>query len=268
MKRQLKKIVNIFSRAELGILPASLAYYLFLAIIPILTIIVLIASSFNISLDRLAVIINDMLPQKVAEFILEIINGRGFDTNVGMFNLIAFIVSTNGTYAIIKSANSLYNVKNSDIVRDRIKSVIILIDILLLFIFMMLVPIFGEKILLFIKSTEVFSGITDELIFVINIIKWPLTFFIILINIKLIYTISPSKQISSRNTTVGALVTTISWMLFSVIFGYYIEYFARYDILYGNLSSIIILLIWLYSMSFMFVLGMIINTTFYKENNE
>ena len=173
MKRQLKKIVNIFSRAELGILPASLAYYLFLAIIPILTIIVLIASSFNISLDRFAVIINDMLPQKVAKFILEIINGRGFDTNVGMFNLIAFIVSTNGTYAIIKSANNLYNVKNSDIVKDRIKSVIILIDILLLFIFMMLVPIFGEKILLFIKSTEVFSGITDELIFVINIIKWP-----------------------------------------------------------------------------------------------
>ena len=117
MKKQLKKIVNIFSRAELGILPASLAYYLFLAIIPILTIIVLIASSFNISLDRLAVIINDMLPQKVAAFILEIINGRGFDTNVGMFNLIAFVVSTNGTYAIIKSANSLYNVKNSDIVK-------------------------------------------------------------------------------------------------------------------------------------------------------
>ena len=66
----------------------------------------------------------------------------------------------------------------------------------------------------------------------------------------------------------GALVTTISWMLFSVIFGYYIEYFARYDILYGNLSSIIILLIWLYSMSFMFVLGMIINTTFYDNVKE
>lgn len=268
MKKKLKKIISLFKRVELGILPASLAYYLFLAIIPILTIIVLIASSFSISLDRLASVINDMLPNSVATYVLDIISGRGFDTNVGVFNLIAFVVSTNGTYAIIKSANNLYKVKDSDIVKDRIKSVIILIDILLLFIFLMVVPIFGEKILLFVKSTEVFSIITDELIFFINLIKWPLTFFIILFNIKLIYTISPSKQISSRTTTMGALVTTISWMLFSVIFGYYIEYFARYDILYGNLSSIIILLIWIYSMSFMFVLGMIFNTTFYDNIKE
>lgn len=265
MKKKLKKIVNILSREELGILPASLAYYLFLAIIPILTLIVLIASSFNISLDRLSVIINDMLPQKIASYILEIISGQGFDTNVGFFNLIAFSVSTNGTYAIIKSANNLYGVKNSDMIKDRIKSIIILINILLLFVFLMIVPIFGEKILLFVKSTEVFSIITDEVIFVLNLIKWPLTFLIMFFNIKLIYTISPSKQISSKNTTIGALLTTISWMIFSVVFGYYIEYFARYDILYGNLSSIIILLIWIYSMSFMFVLGMVVNTTFYKE---
>ena len=69
----------------------------------------------------------------------------------------------------------------------------------------------------------------------------------------------------SKHTTLGAFITTILWMLSSVIFGYYLEYFANYDILYGNLSSIIILMIWLYAVSFIFVLGMIINTSYYKE---
>ena len=50
MNKNLKKIKNILTKEELGYLPASLTYYFVLAIIPILTLTVLIASSFNISL--------------------------------------------------------------------------------------------------------------------------------------------------------------------------------------------------------------------------
>ena len=61
MKRKLKKTKEILSREELGILPASLTYYFVLAIIPILTITVLIASSFNISIDKVITLISDIL---------------------------------------------------------------------------------------------------------------------------------------------------------------------------------------------------------------
>jgi len=266
MKTKLKKIKKILTREELGILPASLTYYLVLAIIPILTLTVLIASSFNISIDRVITLLGEILPYKVSNFIIDVIAGKGFDTNVGVFNIIAFFVATNGTYAIVKTANNLYRVKDSDIIKDRIKSVIILFNILLLFIFLIIVPVFGENILLLCQKVEIFSVITDEVIFIVNLIKWPLSFFIIFFNIKLIYTIAPSKQLKSKYTTLGALITTVLWVISSIIFGYYLKHFANYDILYGNLSSIIILMIWLYVMSFVFVLGMIINTYYYKDS--
>ena len=239
-----------------------------MAIIPILTLTVLIASSFHISIDRVIVLLNDILPSKIANFIIEIIAGKGFDGNVGFFNIFAFVIASNGTYAIVKAANNLYKVKNSDIIKDRIKSIIILFNIVLLLIFLIIVPIFGENILLLCQGSETFSMITDEVIFIVNLVKWPFTFLVIFFNIKLIYTIAPSKQIYSKNTTMGSFITTILWMLSSVIFGYYLQYFANYDILYGNLSSIIILMIWLYVLSFVFVLGMIINTIHYKEESE
>ena len=88
----------------------------------------------------------------------------------------------------------------------------------------------------------------------------------ILVNIKLLYTLAPSKTIPSKHTTLGALIATILWIVSSIIFGYYLDYFANYDILYGNLSSIIILMIWLYVISFVFVLGMIINKSYYKDD--
>lgn len=265
MKKKIKNIKEILSREELGILPASLTYYFVLAIIPILTITVLIASSFHISIDKVITLINDMLPYKISNFIAEIISGKGFDSNVGIFNLIAFLVSTNGTYAIIKTANNLYKIKDTDIIKDRIKSILLLVNILLLLIFLITVPAFGESILSFIHNSDVFSVLTDEVVFIINLAKWPLTFFIIFFNIKLIYTLAPSKIIFSKHTTLGALITTILWMISSIIFGYYLKYFANYDILYGNLSSLIILMIWLYVISFVFVLGMIINTYYYKD---
>ena len=265
MKKRLKMVGKVLSREELGILPASLTYYFVLAIIPMLTIMVLIASSFNISIDRVAVLINDILPSKISSFIIDVVAGKGFDGNVGFFNIVALFVASNGTYAIIKTANNLYKVKDSDLIKDRIKSLIILFIIILLLIFLIVVPMFGENILLLIQKSKIFSIITDEVIFIVNLTKWPITFFIILFNIKLIYTLSPSKRLLSKNTTIGALITTILWMTYSVIFVYYLEYFANYDILYGNLSSLIILMIWLYTLAFVFVLGMIINTYYYKE---
>lgn len=267
MKKKFKKIKTILSRDELGILPASLTYYFVLAIIPLLTITVLIASSFNVSVDAVINLLGDILPYKASSFIIEIIKGKGFDGNVGFFNIIALVVASNGTYAIIKTANNLYKIKDSDLVKDRIKSFVILFNIVFLLLFLVIVPIFGENILVFLHENRILSVISDEVIFILNLVKWPITFLVIFFNIKLIYTISPSKQIKSKNTTLGALITTVLWIVVSIIFGYYLQYFADYDILYGNLSNIIILMIWLYIMSYLFVLGMVINTCYYVEDD-
>lgn len=266
MKKTFKKIKTILSREELGILPASLTYYFVLAIIPILTITVLVASSFNISIDKVVSLISDILPYKVSNMIVDIISGKGFDGNVGVFNLIAFIGATNGTYAIVKTANNLYKIKDTDVIKDRVKSVLLLVNLLLLLVFLMLVPIFGENILLAIQNSTHFNSFTEEVLLIFNILKWPFTFFVIFYNIKLLYILAPSKVLLSKYTTLGATITTVLWILASIVFGYYLQYFANYDILYGNLSSMIILMIWLYIISFTFVLGMIINTYYYKES--
>ncbi len=265
IKEYVKKIYKTLAKIEMGMLPASLAYNFVLAIIPILTLIILIASSFNISIDSVITFVNNLLPQQASNFVIEIISGKGFDNAVGAFNIAAFVIATNGTYAIVKASNTLYHVEKSDAIKNRIKSVILLITILTLLIFLIIVPTFGEKILEFIKNNDILENIIDEVIFLFTIIKWPITFLILYFNIKLIYTIAPSTKVLSKDTTKGALVTTILWIVLTAIFGYYLKYFARYDILYGNLSSIIILMIWLYMISYVFILGIVINTTKIRE---
>ena len=265
IKGYFKKTIKILKQPEMAILPANFAFYIILAIFPLLTIVVLIASKFNISIDLVTNLIESIMPGEISEVIIDVISGKGFDKNVGLFNIIAFILASNGTYAIITTSNALYKIKNSDYIKDRISSIIILSIIIVLFVFLVVVPISGEHIIKFMTSAKMFENYGDELIILFNFIKWPMTIFITYFNIKLIYTIAPSKNIKSSETTYGAIFTTIMWIIATIIFKFYITYFARYDILYGNLSSIIIMMVWVYFLSYIFVFGMAINASNLEE---
>ena len=243
IKGYFKKLFKILSKPEMSILPSNIAFNLILAIIPLLTIIVLIASSFDISIDFVVELVKRIMPEQVSEVIIEVISGKGFDTNIGISNIIAFILASNGTYAIINASDALYKIENNDKIKKRISSLVILVIIILLLIFLAIVPIFGENIINLMHHAKILEHYIDEIILIFNILKWPLTLFIIYFNIKLIYTIAPSKNIKSKETTIGALFTTILWIIATIIFKFYLTYFARYDILYGNLSTLIIMLV-------------------------
>ena len=260
-----KKLLKILQKPEMAILPSNFAFNIILAIIPILTIVVLIASYFDISIDLVSNLVSDVMPSQVSDIIINVISGKGFDRSIGIFNIIAFIVATNGTYAIINTSNTLYKIRKRDYLKDRISAIILLIIIIILFVFLLVVPIFGDSIIKLMSSAKILSNFTSQAIVIFNIIKWPLTILIIYLNIKLIYTIAPSKNIRSEETTYGALFTTVGWLLSTIIFKFYLNHFARYDIIYGNLAAIIILMVWTYVLSYIFVFGMAINASRREE---
>lgn len=265
VKEYLKKLIDIITKPELSILPANVAFYFVLALIPLFTIIIWLASSFSISIDFIIDLVNNVFPSGVNETIVNILTTSNLDTHTSIFNIIAFIVASNGTYAIVISSNTLYKVKKSDFIRDRIKAFLLLIIILILLLFLIVFPILGEQIINLLSSVSAISRLVPTIELIYTLLRWPVTFLIIYINLKLIYSIAPSKQVKSSETTEGAFFTTVCWVVATAIFSYYVNNFANYDIIYGNLSTLIILIIWLYALSFIFVLGMAINCVNYHN---
>ena len=260
-----KKLWKVLKKPEMEILPANIAFYIILAIIPLLTIVVLIASSFGISIDSIANMIDKIMPSEVSRIIIDAISGKGFDKSVGLFNIIAFLLASNGTYAIITTSDTLYKIKRNSYLQARISSIIILFIVIILFVFLLIVPIFGENIIKLMTSAKILSNYSDNIVLLFNLLKWPITLFIIYFNITLIYTIAPSKNIKSSETTYGAICTTLGWIGLTIVFKFYLAHFARYDIIYGNLASIIIMMVWTYLLSYIFVLGLAINASRREE---
>ena len=267
IKRCFKKVIKILSLKELSILPAYLAYSLVLAIVPIITIIVVILSIFNISIDTVTSLINDLLPDYASDVIVNAISGESFDWSVGVLNFATFVIATNGMYAIVNASNNLYKLDSESQIKDRFRSLLILVIMIMLLLFMIIVPLLGDKIVMLISTFVTSKNVIDLVVMIYSALKWPITLLLIFLAIKLIYIIAPSVKINAEETTLGAFVTTMGWSIFTAIFGYYINFFGRYDIIYGGLASIIILLIWFYVLSFILILGIVINTRKYNKNH-
>lgn len=67
----------------------------------------------------------------------------------------------------------------------------------------------------------------------------------------------------------GALFTTIAWVIATSVYSVYANDYANYNVFYSSLASIVVLMIWVYILSYTLVIGIAINSNvFLKEMHE
>lgn len=268
IKQYFDRLFSITSTQSVRLLPGNIAFFLVLSLFPLLTLIGILATQLGVSNDGLISIIDSSLPNSVSSILDMYIQGKGFDTNIGIFMLIGFILASNGAHSIIVASNSLYGFPNSNYLKRRIKSVFIIILLIIMFIFMLGFVAFGNYIVSYIIS-NIDNIHTSKLIYdLFNILKWPFSALIIFLNVKLIYIIAPDWKVPSSHTTKGAIFTTILWILIVRLYSYWVTNFVNYDLFYGSLSNIAILMILTYFISYVLVIGIAINVRSYEYKIE
>lgn len=266
LKDFFSRLSKIIRNPAMLLLPGNLAFFIVLALFPILTLIGVIISFFGMTFD--ISFFSNILPSNIVDILSPYIQGKGFDSNVGIFMIIGFIMASNGADAIILASNSLYDIPNTGFFKRRIKDFLIILLIIFIFVFLLAFFTFGNLIFKFLLnyiSVDVIMAIYK----VFLLLRWPTAIIIIYLNIKLIYILAPDSKIKRKTTTEGAVFTTIAWSFATALFSYYVNHFSNYDIFYGSLSNIIILILWIYILSYILVIGIAINVgKDKKEENE
>ncbi len=62
----------------------------------------------------------------------------------------------------------------------------------------------------------------------------------------LIYTYVPGGRRTLRSQLPGTIFATAGWLIFSRVFSFYIAHFWRRSYIYGSLTAVILLILWLY----------------------
>ncbi len=262
IKKGFQNFLKILTKPEMEILPGHLAFAFALSIVPTLTILTYVASIFNVSTEFIAEFINNAFNSDFANMLLGVGMTSTADFNFFITLVIGYIIASNGTASIIVSSNTIYGIKNSSFFKRRLKSFVMILIIILLFIFLLIFGVFGNKIIELLSLMNLSDKIITNITLIINVLKGPISWFIVFLFIKIIFTMAPDKKIHSYEVNKGAIFTTVGFIVITYIYSLYSTHFARYDVFYGNLASIIVLMIWLYLLSYIFTIGLALN---YRE---
>ncbi len=255
-----KNIIKVLRRPDMVILPGNLSFFFVLAIIPSLSLISYGASILNLSVDYLYNFIANSFSAEIANLILGV--NLSYEAGIHFFItvIVGFYIASNGADSIITTSNAIYGIENKSWLKRRIKALGMSLLIVILFIFMLIVPVFGNTIISLIEEVNLNSGVSRQIIAIFNLLEGPITWLIIFVIIKVIYKIAPDKKPKGRVINYGALFTTVGFIVGTKVFSLYVNNYANYSHLYGGLASIVVLMIWIYYLSYIFVVGMSLNS--------
>ena len=259
-----KKVFEIMKRPEMKILPSQLAFSVLISIIPIISIVTVIGSTIGVTLEDISNILGKIFTTVKFNVIIPSLLGQEVSVNFVIVIIIMFFMAANGASSVIVASDQIYGIKVNSFLQRRAKAILMTFMLCILYIFVMLVPLLGNKILNGLN----FFNIREFLKPVITFIKGPISWVVIYFFLKAIYIMAPDKDVSSKGLNKGALFTTIMWVIATFLYSTWIKNFNAYDMYYGSLSSIAILMLWIYWLSYIFVIGLSLNVKVEDETLE
>ena len=160
-------------------------------------------------------------------------------------------------YSVTRGLNAIYKhteTRNYFLLRglSLLYTVIFILSLLVLLVF----TVFGGSILEIIYRH---IPILSEFNAVLDFLRTLVSFLIILLFINLMFTFIPNRRTNMLKELPGAIVSALGWYVFSFVYSLYIENFSNVSYVYGSLTAVVLLMIWLYTLMYIFFIGAEIN---------
>lgn len=116
----------------------------------------------------------------------------------------------------------------------------------------LLILAFSEFIITQISTFFELSIFNDYLI---RYLPYAIAFAYLVLIFTSIYYFASGRSGKIRHAMIAGLFTTLVWLLFSFFYSFYINNFSSYSVIYGSLTAVILLLLWLYFMVQFLLIG-------------
>jgi Predicted membrane protein len=165
--------------------------------------------------------------------------------------------------SITKGLNVIYEVKETrNYIFNRVRGAIYTFIFLIVILISMLLLVFGNRIhITIVHYWPVVARMTGLLM---NI-RVVVTLLILTLAFMMVYKFLPNRHATFKSQFPGALITAISWIVFSFGFSIYVDNFWNASVLYGNLATITLIMVWLYFCIYIMLIGAVINAHFEEK---
>ena len=237
---------------------AQAAYFLIMSFIPFVLFLTAIVQYTPLTYREVRQAIMSVVPENLQGFVLNIV-AEVFSKSAAVLPLSALVAlwsSGKGMQALINGLNTIYHVKETrNWLVNRIYSMFYMFLFVLALIASLLLLVMGNRIHVLISGYVPFLGN------VIGRILGAKTFFVFLV----LYRYLPNRRASLKSQVPGAFLTAVAWSVFSYLFSLYFTFFPDFSIMYGSLSTLILVMVWLYFCMNLLLYGAEINAYFESQ---
>jgi membrane protein len=203
-------------------------------------------------LDYIRAYLRDVAPAldpKIMNNLTDVIQNRRI---VGILGFVGFLWLSSCVFGALRTAlNIVFQVEKK---RGMLRGIGIDLLMILLTGFLLLVSMILSSFVTFLQGYQgqipVAIGPTIQWI-----LKYLLPFFLTVCMFFLVYKIIPDERIHFKSALQAALFTGLLWELAKHLFGWYVVHLAKYSIVYGSLSTLVVFVFWVYYSSTILIVG-------------
>ena len=244
---------------HVGAYAAQSAFFMVLSLVPILMVLMTLVRYTPVTQSDIMVVVNEVFPKTIRSAIIAIVNEvyNQTGTTISVSLLVAFWSAGRGVLAMSTGLNTIKGIqetRNYFILRLRaaVYTVLFLLAIILSLVFLG----FGNSISLLVNEyIPVIQYIMDFIIEIRTIVA----ICVLVVFTVCIYQFLPMKRGKLRYKLPGAIFTAFGWTFASFLFSVYLDIFKGFPNMYGSLTTIVLIMLWLYFCMYVMLLGGEIN---------
>jgi membrane protein len=229
-------------------LAAELAYYFLLALVPALVFIAAVASFFpGETIAQMLRSLSAVVPPDVLTIVREQLQNIANGGNGGVLTVGLVMALWSSSAAVVSVTDAMNRAYDIDEGRPWWKVRLVAIGLtvgLALFVLAALVLVMVGPTLADRLATQ--FGLGQAFATAWKILQWPVAFVLVAVAVGMLNYFAPDADQDWVWITPGAVLSTLLWLIASLVFKLYLANFADYNATYGSLGGVIVLMLWFY----------------------
>jgi membrane protein len=266
--------ITKIGKDELSTRSAALSYYFILALFPMLLFLVSLVGVFagpgSQLRDSIISGLGRLAPGSASELVHSVVNqtfksSSGLKLAMGLLG--ALWAASGGMGAVVVSLNVVYRVKETRAWwKQKLTIIGLTLALAALIVVALVLVLYGGKIGQLL-ATQI--GLSDVFRIAWKVLQWPFSFAAMFLSFSIIYYFGPDlKERKWYWVTPGAVTGVALWLVASLGFRLYLQFFNSYSATYGSLGAVIILMLWLYITGFAVLIGGELNWIIENEDKK
>lgn len=253
------RVMDVVSSHHTGAYAAQAAYFFVLSMIPIILLLLTMVQFTSLTKDYIMNAVLQAFPTTVEGLIESIVDQvySQSGTIIPITVLVALWSAGRGVLSITNGLNCVYESRETrNYVYLRIRASLYTVIFLVAIILSLVLSVFGNRIAIMLNQHfPVLVRLIDTVIRSRTLI----TLGILTLFWDMVYKYLPNRKNIGKTTMKkqlpGAIFTACAWQVISFIFSIYLDIFTGFTTMYGSLTMIILIMLWLYMCMYVILLG-------------